>query len=145
MIEADGRVTLFEYALNRLIEKQLTPAGIESRSSMAYFAVGAVRDEAGVILSALASASTAETQRAFGIGASELDPERPPLFVSVSGLAPIEAALKKLARCSPPVKQRLIRAFAATITADGEVNVTESELLRAVAATLDVPMPPLVV
>jgi hypothetical protein len=96
-----------------------------------------------VIISALASASTAETQRAFAAGARELDPEQPIQMVRIENLASLDGALRKLSQSSPAVKQRLISAFAATIAADGEVNVAEAELLRAVAATLDVPIPPL--
>ena len=110
---------------------------------MQYFAVSAVRDEAAVILSALAAASTAQTDRAFDAGAHTLDPGKPPAMVQVAGLKSIDDALQKLARSSPAVKKRLIDAAVATVSVDGEVNVAEAELLRATAATLDVPMPPL--
>jgi Zn-dependent protease with chaperone function len=143
MIEADGRVTLFEFALHRLIEKQLVPPDQSRREPMEFYAINAVRDEAAVLLSALASASSAQTDIAFEAGARQLDAQRPPTMVAVPGLGAIDAALRKLARSSPPVKKRLIDAAAATVAADGEVNVAEAELLRATAAALDVPVPPL--
>ena len=63
MIEADGRVTLFEFALHRLIEKQLVPPDQSRREPMEFYAVNAVRDEAAVLLSALAAASSATNRR----------------------------------------------------------------------------------
>jgi hypothetical protein len=143
MIEADGRVTLFEFALFRIVEKQLRPADRTREEPAQFYSVRAVREEATVMLSALAGASTTQPEAAFEIGARTLDPDNPPAKVAVSGLRPIDEALKKLARCSPPVKKRLIDAFAEVVAADGEVNVAEAELLRATAATLDVPIPPI--
>jgi tellurite resistance protein len=42
------------------------------------------------------------------------------------------------------VKERLLRACAACALADGRVAAAEGEIVRAVAATLGCPMPPLV-
>ena len=52
-------------------------------------------------------------------------------------------ALDKLIHASPREKQKLIRACAKTIAADGEVSRGEGELMRAVSDSLGVPMPPL--
>jgi uncharacterized tellurite resistance protein B-like protein len=41
-------------------------------------------------------------------------------------------------------KPALLKAFVACITADKEVAAIEAELLRAIAATIDCPMPPFV-
>jgi hypothetical protein len=146
MIEIDGRVTLFEYALNRIIEKALASAetATPKHVPISYFALGPVRNEALLVVSALAGASSSETERAFRAGVAHLDPDMPATLQPIRNLRAVDEALSKLSQCSPPVKQRLITSFAATVTADGEVNVAEAELLRAVAATLDVPLPPLV-
>ncbi len=143
MIQADGRVTLFELAMHRIVEKQLAPPDASKREPMLYYAIAAVRDEAAMLLSALAASSTAQTERAFDAGARRLDPADPPSMATIDGLQSIDAALRKLSRCSPAVKQRLIDAAAHTVAADGEVNVAEAELLRVTAATLDVPLPPI--
>ena len=39
--------------------------------------------------------------------------------------------------------RRLLLAAAHVVTTDDQINVEEYELLRAIAATLDVPLPPL--
>jgi hypothetical protein len=58
-------------------------------------------------------------------------------------LPKFDAALAKLGDSSPRVKREIITAVAACITADGQVTLEEGELLRAIAAVLACPMPPL--
>ena len=58
-------------------------------------------------------------------------------------LATVDAALNDLAAASPGVKRRVLEGCAAAISADGQVTVAEGELLRAIADSLDCPMPPL--
>jgi hypothetical protein len=53
------------------------------------------------------------------------------------------AALDTLAQATPAIKRQVVAACGATILADHQVTVRESELLRAICATLDCPMPPL--
>ena len=61
------------------------------------------------------------------------------------GLAVLDRALKVLKRLKPEPKGRLLKACAACVVADGRIEAAEAEMFRAIAATLDVPMPPLVV
>jgi tellurite resistance protein len=58
-------------------------------------------------------------------------------------LSTLDAALDKLALASLPIKQRTVIAAAHVVGSDGEIGITEGELLRAIAAALDVPVPPL--
>jgi tellurite resistance protein len=55
----------------------------------------------------------------------------------------VDAALDKLAVSSLPIKKRLLVAAGHVIASDGTVTASEGELYRALAATLDVPMPAL--
>ena len=55
----------------------------------------------------------------------------------------VEQAPTRTMLANPREKQKLIRACARTIAADGEVTRGEGELMRAVADSLAVPMPPL--
>ena len=102
-----------------------------------------------MVLSALAQASSddaSEAARAFAEGASQLklvEGKIALLNEADSGLVQLDAALDKLAGASGPIKQRLLMASAHVVSADGVVLTSEAELLRAVAASLDVPVPPL--
>ena len=59
------------------------------------------------------------------------------------GLDTLDVALTDLEQTAPKVKRRILQAAAVCITADQTVTHAEAELLRAVSALLDCPMPPL--
>ena len=48
----------------------------------------------------------------------------------------------QLAQTPPKVKQQVLAAVTACIAADGQVTLEENELLRAIAAVLSCPVPP---
>jgi len=58
-------------------------------------------------------------------------------------LAMIDKALAVLGLTTAGVKRRLLHAAMVAVAADGEVTVSEAELLRAVADSIDCPIPPL--
>jgi hypothetical protein len=145
LVEADRQISLFEYALLRILDQNLRPPDAPARRTpLKYYATSAVKDEAAVVLSALASASETDTGHAFAAGARRLDPAQLPAFAADVSLAAVDAALRALAAASPPVKQRVIDACAHAVASDGQVTVAEAELLRAVASAMEVPLPPLV-
>ena len=57
-------------------------------------------------------------------------------------LAKLDAALRSLATLRPNDKLRILRGVQATIRSDSKMEVAEAELFRAIAATLDCPLPP---
>ena len=145
LVHADGQVTPFEYALQKMLLGQLRLAQTPNRG-VQFDSFDAVDQEIAVVLSALATLSTKDTAAAFAAGAAQL-----PLLASrlaflgpeASGLVQVDAALDKLAVSSLPIKKRLLVAAAHVIASDGVVSTAEGELYRALAATLDVPMPSL--
>jgi Zn-dependent protease with chaperone function len=149
LVHADGRVTTFEFALQRLVLRALSINRAPSAVVTQIYSFQAVTVEISVVLSALAHASSAnatEASRAFAEGAAQLKlVEGRISFLSEadSGLVQLDAALDKLASASGPIKQRLLMAAAHVVSADGVLLTEEAELLRAVAASLDVPVPPI--
>jgi hypothetical protein len=57
-------------------------------------------------------------------------------------LAKLDDALASLTQMSPNEKLEILRGVLATIRADGKIELDEQELFRAIAATLDCPLPP---
>jgi uncharacterized protein YktB (UPF0637 family) len=55
----------------------------------------------------------------------------------------LDAALDRLAQAAPRVKKNVLLACAQTVATDGKVLDREAELLRAIAETLDCPIPTL--
>jgi Zn-dependent protease with chaperone function len=149
LVNADGRVSAFEFALQRLVLRTLALSRAPSAPVAQVYSFHAVAGEISIVLSALAHASSDhadEAARAFAEGSSQLmllSGELAFLPESDSGWAQLDAALDKLAGASGPIKQRLLVAAAHVVSADGVVLTAEAELLRAIAASLDVPVPPL--
>lgn len=145
LVHADNRMTPFEYALQKMLLHQLQLAQKPSQR-VQFDSFPAVRTEIAVVLSALATLSSKDTATAFSAGATQL-----PLLAgqitllepAACGLEQVDAALDKLAVSSLPIKKRLLIATAHAIAQDGTVTVEEGELYRALAATLDLPMPAL--
>jgi Zn-dependent protease with chaperone function len=149
LVHADAQVSAFEFALQKLLTHTLKLGHAPAKAVVQYHSFHAVADEISIVLSALARAATSDpawAERAFAAGGTELKLLESRLrFVSESAasLAALDTALDKLAAASLPIKQRTLTAAARVVTADGRLLITEAELLRAVAAALDCPMPPL--
>jgi len=149
LIEADGRISLFEWCLRRIVLHHLAKAFDRPAGSGA--ATGDLTPVAGacvVLLSLLAHAGNPQeggAVAAFAAARLELGLEIELAPADRVGLAALDRALADLERLAPQLKARLLTACGACVTADGLIAPVEAELLRAVAATLDCPMPPLAI
>jgi transaldolase len=116
-----------------------------------YQSFNPLTEEISVVLSALARGATSDpafAEQAFANGAAQLKLVESRLHFTPadsSSLTALDAALDKLALASPAIKKRVLVASAQVVGADGQLLVSEAEMLRAVAAALDCPMPPLTV
>lgn len=147
LVHADARVTLFEFTLQKVLTHHLDlaakPAGRREHYSPADVAA-----EISVVLTfaaRLRPAEDAEILHAFNAGAAGFAGLHPPLALRTPDLATLDhldAALDKLAQAYGPVKKRLLSALVATVSSDGHIAPEEAELVRALASTLDCPMPP---
>ncbi|MBL9217685.1 MAG: M48 family metallopeptidase [Opitutaceae bacterium] len=145
LVHADRAVTPFEYALQKMLLRQLALAKTPA-PRVQFDSFAAVRSEFAVVLSALAHLSAKDSAAAFAEGAAQIPVIRDELKLldpAACDLEQVDAALDKLAVCTLPVKQRLLVAAGHVIASDGTVTVAEGELYRAFAATLDCPMPAL--
>jgi uncharacterized tellurite resistance protein B-like protein len=149
LVHADAQVSTFEFALQKILIRTLEGSRKPGPAVIDYQSFQAVTHEISVVLSALAYAATSDpaySQPAFQAGAAQLkliESRLRFLTPEESSLEVLDAALDKLARASGPIKQRTLMASAHVVTADGQLLVAEAELLRAIAAALDVPIPPL--
>lgn len=151
LVHADEHVSTFEFALQKLLIHTLALGRTPGAAVVQYHSFHAVADEISVVLSALAHAATSDpsfAHRAFATGAGELKLIEAKLRfrdTAAADLAALDTALDKLARASGPIKQRTLIAAAHVVGADGQLLVCEAELLRAISAALDCPMPPMTV
>ncbi len=151
LVGSDGRVELFEFVLQKIVRHHLASKFTQSGpATVQYYTLKPLVPDCVVILSALAgvgSSDAGEIQKAFAAGAPYL---RAPGNVELAllprdqcGVDLLDAALDRLALAAPIIKKNLLEACVRVIGADGVIQEAEAELLRAVADTLDCPMPPL--
>ena len=145
---AHGRTGVFEWAVQRIVRRRLAAALGEGRpGAVRARSVEDVEVEALELLSALAwlgSRDEAGAQAAVEAGAAALGKRGwRPLPRDRARASRLDAALASLDGAAPPVKKRLLEALAACALADGHVVPAEVEIVRAVAASLGLPVPPL--
>jgi Zn-dependent protease with chaperone function len=152
LIESDGKIELFEFVLQKIVLHHLASRFSGARPPVAqYYTLKPLVPDCAVVLSALAnvgSSDPGEIQKAFATGAPYLRaPEGTDLAqlpCEQCGVDQIDAALNRLTQAVPTIKKNLIEACVYTVGADGVMTENEAELLRAVADTLDCPIPPFV-
>jgi Zn-dependent protease with chaperone function len=152
LVESDGQIDLFEYVLQKIVLRHLAPQFAPARKPVVqFYALKPLADDCAVVLSALAyigQADTAKVSFAFEQGAQPLAAiAQAPLALlpeSSCGLRAVDAALDRLSLAAPQIKKNVLNACAQTVAADGVIQVEEAELLRAVADTLDCPIPPFI-
>ena len=150
LVEADNKLTIFEYALQRLLLRHLVAYFVKRPSHPPrYTSPEPLVEPTNVVLSALGrggQSSPESAAAAFEAGVKalnwpaarfQLSPE------SSADLIRLDEALRTLDLASRPLKKEILLACAAAIGADGRVSVEEGELLRAISDSLDCPMPPL--
>ena len=144
LVEADRKVTLSEFVQATLLRQHLREgAGKPIRTK--FGKIGEVAQDAHVVLSLIAHASRGDAAAAHARGKAILGIELPgPVPVVELTSARIGEALERLRHLEPFTKPRVLKACLETAAADGVFRLAEAELVRAVAATLDCPIPPVI-
>ena len=150
LVESDGEIDLFEYVLQKIVLRHLEPHFVQARKPVVqFYSIKPLATDCAVLLSALAYIGQDEPDKiefAFQQGAQPLSYTAQVslnlLPAAECELDQVDAALNRLTQAVPQIKKNLLNACAQTVAADGVIQVMEAELLRAIADTLDCPMPP---
>lgn len=150
---ADGKVTLEEWALLRIIETHLDERfGKATPTPVRYYGIAKLGPSISVFLGALARHGQIEpgtAEEAFKAGARVLhqavpisaELAMPP--IDAKNLEQLDRAIGELRSLAPRLKAKLLEAAAVVVAHDHKVTPGEADLLRAFADLLGVPMPPL--
>ncbi|MDI1310872.1 M48 family metalloprotease [Prosthecobacter sp.] len=151
LIESDGQIKIFEFVLQKIVRRHLASQSGEIRpTSIQYHTLKPLVPDCSVVLSALANVSSSdsgEIEKAFRAGAPYLESKANGLQLlprEKSGLQQLDTALDRLALAAPQIKKNLLEACVQVVGEDGLIQEREAELLRAIADTLDCPIPPFV-
>jgi Zn-dependent protease with chaperone function len=142
-----GRTTLHAWALLRVVERRLARRSAGARAGRVR-ALDDVQVDVLDLLSALAWVGARDE----GGAQAALEAALPAVGVRGWRVLPrdriagprLEAALARLETATPALQARILEACAACVVVDGRVLPGEGELVRAVAASFGVPVPPLV-
>ncbi|HUC85785.1 MAG TPA: M48 family metallopeptidase [Candidatus Acidoferrales bacterium] len=151
LIDSDGQVELFEFVVQKILRRHLDSHFNGARRQVAqYYTLKPLVPDCAVILSALANVGSEDpvaVGKAFDAGVPFLHaPQGSDLAllpVAQCGIEQLDAALNRLALAVPIIKKSVLQASANVVGADGVIQESEAELLRAIADTLDCPIPPL--
>jgi Zn-dependent protease with chaperone function len=152
LVGSDGKIELFEFVLQKIIRRHLASKfGTDRSLTVQFYTLKPLVPDCVLLLSALAhvgSVDAGEIQKAFSAGVPYLrapaGAELELLPEAQCGVDQISVALDRLAVAAPIIKKNLLAACVQVVGADGVIQEAEAELLRAVADTLDCPMPPMV-
>ena len=146
MVHADGRVSLFEYCLGKLLEVQVR----ESLDPARYARFGGrkpgnVKQEFATLLAVVAHCGNANpmaAQHAYLSGLQRVLPrDHLPYAPPAEGVLALDGVWEGLDALDPLAKQVMVEAITAAISHDGRVSVPESELLRTICGVLHCPLP----
>lgn len=151
LVESDGEIDLFEYVLQKIVLRHLEPQFVQARKPLIqYYALKPLAPDCGRVLSALAHVGQddlTKAEAAFRQGAQFLSyaaqAEIPFVNAEQCDLSRVDEALNRLTQAAPQIKKNLLNACAQTVAADGVIQEMEAEMIRAIADTLDCPMPPM--
>jgi Zn-dependent protease with chaperone function len=143
LIEADGEVNLFEFMLQKVIERHVSVGlGLKPVPRMRHREIQdlerGLADLLGVFAALAGGGKSVEM-------AAEQYREHAgrELPRSTAGLAEVSVALVEMDAATPLVKQQILRLCCLVVTDDGQVADQEMELLRATAEAIGAPIPPL--
>jgi hypothetical protein len=148
LVAADARIDLFEWSLQRIVVRDLErQLGRATRPRVRHHTLAPLLPHIETALSTLAyvghddpaSAAHAFEQGRREVAGADLRLRKP----EECGLAAYSLALDACEAAAPRIQRTLLTAAAACILADRRITANEAELLRATAAVLGLPMPPL--
>ncbi|AWF82387.1 Zn-dependent protease with chaperone function [Microbulbifer sp. A4B17] len=145
LLHSDGKVEVWEWALYRVLMHALDGAPDQQRLSSNK---NANKDASRFIIAAIAHAGNSQylpAKRAYEKGLTALGLEITPLpGIADITLPRLDKAIAIASLIPPLEKPNLLKAIVTTLNHNGVIKAEEIELLRAVADSLDCPMPPII-
>jgi Zn-dependent protease with chaperone function len=152
LVAGNTETDLFAYTLRKIVVRHLEAHFFPQQKRVTqFYALRPLAPDCGVLLSATAYAGQENATKAYAAftrGAEGLSEaargEIPWLPPDQCDLSRVDAALERFSQAVPQIKKNVLNACAQTVAADAVIQEGEAELLRAIADTLDCPVPPFV-
>jgi hypothetical protein len=145
LMRMDGRLSVFEYALEKLVSRGLA-ARERPREPHGRLTLVDREAQLGVVFAVLAqqgARDAVQARQAYEAGIAPLLPRQRPAYSIIDDWVPVfDQALDELCALQVTAKQLLLEGLVRTIAHDEVLAPTEAELLRAICAVLECPLPP---
>ncbi|MBT4363103.1 MAG: M48 family metallopeptidase [Desulfobacteraceae bacterium] len=148
LVEADGKLTLFEFSLKEIIKHRLGVVFKKNKRKIKFNSIKQLSEETENLLSKLAHVGHSDKTTANE--AFDAAIKKVPIVGKTMKIIPnnkvkftaIGTALDHFASATPGVKKIVFNACAHCALYDKKVSIKEAELLRAIAYSIDIPIPP---
>ena len=150
LIDADQKVSLFEFCLQRVVCHHLDQAyGLVKPPPVRFTSLIPLNPAAAIILGLIAvkgNESSEESLKSYTAAFQQWNNSTTAVpAISACSRTDFARALYQFEQAAPQLKERLIRACAACICSNRQVTAAEYELLRTICSSLDCPLPPLTI
>jgi Zn-dependent protease with chaperone function len=146
LMRMDARLSVFDYTLEKLVTRGLVTQAVP-RDPHGKLGLEDRAVQLGVLFAVLALHGTrnpVQARQAYEAGMASLLPRNRPAYNVIDNwAAAFDQALEELCELQVVAKQLLIEGLVRTIAHDGMLTPPEAELLRAICAVLECPLPPL--
>jgi hypothetical protein len=146
IISSDGRVDLFEFMIQKIIERHLGSHFEGGRSArIKYNHFKQLEKEANLLVSTIAELGAGSEQEAISAYQAATAPwgghyQRK----GTVSLDELGKALDSFDLASPALKKELLESCARAVATDGDLANREAEFLRAIADAIGCPIPPII-
>ncbi|QLE41372.1 transcriptional regulator [Nostoc sp. C052] len=153
LVVATGSLSLWHFVLQLILWHRLEPSiNPASTTTIEFTSIEQIWPDSLLVLSVIArvghsqpDASTEDIAYAFRSGVFRLpkagEQEKPEKPLSCN-FTELKKSIERLRLATPKLKQAIVDACAHTVLLDNKVTPSEADLLRAIAMTLDCPIPP---
>lgn len=147
LVKADGKINLFEFAILALLDYQL--AAKKRPLSLKAPSLTAIQRDLNLLLSLMAHVGKnkqEDIQKSFAAATelAPLDGEWKLLRPKSLNLRLLSSILNRINSLKYSFKAKVIEACTAAVLENGKITLVEAELLRAISARLECPVPPLI-
>ncbi|HYX14793.1 MAG TPA: M48 family metallopeptidase [Nostoc sp.] len=153
LVVATGSLSVWHFVLQLILWHRLQPSiNPTSAITVEFTSIEEIWPDSLLVLSVIArigysqpNTSTEDIAYAFRSGVFRLpkagEQEKPDMPLT-SNFTELKKSIDRLRLASPKLKQAIVDACAHTVLLDNKVTQSEADLLRAIAMTLDCPIPP---
>ncbi len=147
LVESDGQLSLFEFSLQQIIAHRLDASYAMAPKKAVYKSIEPLIDDMKNLLAKLAfvgNPDKAAAQKAYAAGLKKIPVPGIKTDETLSDVPfnEVSTAISKFAAAKPGIKRSVLDACAQCVLYDQTVTIKEAELLRAIAYSLNLPMPP---